>query len=90
MTVWFGIDTDGPREKERDLYSRNAFAIVSLPIFPCCAATPSTLGNHQSHNLSLSPLSIEYTFCVSLSLLALDKVKEKMLERGCLVFTFWF
>lgn len=68
MTVWFGIDTDGPREKERDLYSRNAFAIVSLPIFLCCAATPSTLSNHQSHNLSLSPLSIEYTFCVSLSL----------------------
>jgi hypothetical protein len=26
---------------------------------------------------------------VSLSLLALDKVKEKMLGRGCLVFTFW-
>lgn len=69
MTVWFGIDTDGPREKERDLYSRNAFAIVSLPIFSLLRCySLDTQQSSKSQSFPFSSLYRIHLLCLSLSL----------------------
>jgi hypothetical protein len=57
VTVWFWIDTDAClKEKEGALYSRNAFAIVSLSIF-------SPL--HHSLHAQQSSKSQSFTFSLS-------------------------